>query len=394
VIAEEVRKVEPARVVIVGGGIGGLTSAVALQAAGWEVLVCERAPGLQEVAAGISLWPNAMRALRRLGVGEAVEAAGSVATGSRVRTWDGTPLGPCVVDELAERFGAPLVVLHRACLRGILRSALDGGVLRLGAECVAVEPSARGAAVHLADGRVEPGAVVVGADGIRSVVREALGCHERVRHSGYVSMRGIVPLGADLAGRLCTGESLGRGCVFGVAALGGNQAYWWASWREPERPSGDREDDKRALLVRFGAWHDPIPELIDSSIAEAIVRAPLYERPVAGRWTGGAIVLVGDAAHPMLPSLGQGACQAIEDAVALASALAVAPDVAAAWREYQRRRRPRAELVARRARRMARLTHLANPAARALRDAGLCAIGRRGALWQLEPIIGHERGMS
>jgi 2-polyprenyl-6-methoxyphenol hydroxylase-like FAD-dependent oxidoreductase len=382
--------VDPGRVVIVGGGIGGLTAAVALQAVGWEVVVCERAPELREVAAGISLWPNAVRLLRRFGVGDAVEAAGSVATGSRVRTWYGAPLGPCMVDELAERFGAPLVVLHRAFLQGILRSALDGQVLRLGAECVAVEPAARGAAVHLAAGGVERGRVVVGADGLDSMIRESVGGHEPPRYSGYVSMRGVVPLSLNLAGRLLTGESWGRGSLFGVATLGGNQAYWWASWREPEQPAGGREDDKRALLGRFGAWHDPIPELIDGSLAEAIVRTPLYERPPAGRWADGTVVLVGDAAHPMLPSLGQGACQAIEDAAALASALAAAPDIGAALGEYERRRRPRAELVAQRARRTARLAHLANPAAQTLRDAAVRATGRAGARRRLDRIIGYE----
>jgi 2-polyprenyl-6-methoxyphenol hydroxylase-like FAD-dependent oxidoreductase len=386
--------VHPGRVVIVGGGIAGLTAALALQASGWDVLVCERAAELQEVAAGILLWPNAVRALRRLGVGGAVEAEGAVATGSRLRTWRGAPLGPPVVGELATRFGAPLVVLHRALLQGILRSALKGKVLRLGSRCVAVEADGDGGAVHLADGSVEPGGVVVGADGIDSLVRGAVGSREPLRYSGYVAVRGVVPLGADLAGRLLTGESWGRGSVFGAAILGGNQAYWWASWREPEDLGREREDDKRALLVRFGDWHDPIPELIDGCLAEAIVRTPLYERPCAGHWTGGAVALVGDAAHPMLPDLGQGACQAIEDSAALAGALAEAPDVAAALGEYERRRRPRAELVVRRTRRMARLAHLTNPAAQALRDAAFRTMGRPGALQRLDRIIGHDqRGM-
>jgi 2-polyprenyl-6-methoxyphenol hydroxylase-like FAD-dependent oxidoreductase len=382
--------VHPGRVVIVGGGVGGLTAAVALQATGWEVVVCERAPEFREVAAGILLWPNAVRVLRRLGVGEAVEAAGCVATGSRLRTWRGAPLGPSTVDQLAERFGAPLVVLHRAFLQGILRSVLDHQVLRLGAECVAVEPQAHGAAVHLADGSVEAGRVVVGADGIHSLVREMVGSHEPIRYSGYVVMRGVVPLSLDLAGRLRTGESWGRGALFGVAMLGGNQAYWWASWREPQGVAREREDDKRALLVRFWEWHDPIPELIDGCLAEAMVRTPLYERTPVDHWTHGAVVLVGDAAHPMLPSLGQGACQAIEDAAVLAQALAEAPDVAVALREYERRRRPRAELVVRQARRTAWLAHLANPAAQALRDAAFRATGRFDALPRLDRIIGHE----
>ena len=380
----------PGRVVIVGGGIGGLTAAIALQVTGWDVVVCERAAELREVAAGISLWPNAVRVLRRLGVGDAVEAAGSVAMGSRLRTWRGAPLGPSMADELAERFGAPLVVLHRAFLQGILRSALDHQVLRLGVECVAVEPQAHGVAVHLADGSVEAGGVVVGADGVHSLVRETVASHQPLSYSGYTAMQGVVPLGLGLAGRLLTGESWGRGSLFGVAMLGGNQAYWWASWREPEAAAREREDDKRALLVRFGEWHDPIPELIDGSLAEAIVRTPLYERTAVDRWTHGAIALLGDAAHPMLPSLGQGACQAIEDAAALAHALADAPDVAVALREYERRRRPHAEMVVRQARRTARLAHLANPTAQAVRDAAFRAVGRSDALRRLDRIIGHE----
>ena len=381
----------PGRVVIVGGGIGGLTVAAALQAAGWEVVVCERAAESREIAAGISLWPNAMRVLRRLDVSEAVQAAGSVATGSRIRTWYGAPLGPCIVDGLEERFGAPLVGLHRAFLRGILGSALDSRALRLGAECVAVEPAGHGAVVHLADGGQEAGGVVVGADGTRSVVREALGSREPLTYSGYVSMRGIVPLAADLAGRLPTGEWWGRGCLFGVAALGGNQAYWWASWRQPEGLVRELEDDKRALLMRFRAWHDPIPELIDASMAEAIVHTPLYERPSAHRWADAAVVLVGDAAHPMLPALGQGACQAIEDAAALAGALVEAPDVPTALGFYEQRRRQHAELVVRYARRTAKLAHLANPAAQAIRNVVFRTIGRTTVQSVLDQIIGRER---
>jgi 2-polyprenyl-6-methoxyphenol hydroxylase-like FAD-dependent oxidoreductase len=191
------------------------------------------------------------------------------------------------------------------------------------------------------------------------------------RYSGYTSWRGIVPLDLALADRLLPGESWGRGCLFGIARLGGNQAYWWASARTGEGAGGSPTQEKAAVERRFGGWHDPIPELIDATLEQAIVRSSLYERPPLRRWSVGRVGLLGDAAHPMLASLGQGACQAIEDAAALGAAVGAASDVTVALRAYGARRAPRAAAVVRRSRRVARLAHLRHPLAVAARDACL-----------------------
>jgi 2-polyprenyl-6-methoxyphenol hydroxylase-like FAD-dependent oxidoreductase len=358
-------------VVIVGAGIGGLCAAIALRRFGLRVVVLERAAELREVGAGILLWPNAMRVLRRLDVGAAVEEAGAVATRAGLHSSRGNPLGPGLVEELAARFDAPLVVVHRGLLQAILLDALDQGVLRLGAECVGVAQDAAGVTVRLADGSIEQGDLVVGADGLHSRVRTVLVGDGPPRYSGYTAWRGIVPLDLSLADRLRPGESWGRGCLFGVARLGGNQAYWWASARIGEGAGGSPAEEKAAVERRFGIWHDPIPELIDATLEQAIVRSSLYDRPPLPRWSAGRVGLLGDAAHPMLATLGQGACQAIEDAAVLGDAVGAGPDVTVALQAYGARRASHAAAVVRRSRRAGRLAHLRHPLAVAVRDACL-----------------------
>jgi 2-polyprenyl-6-methoxyphenol hydroxylase-like FAD-dependent oxidoreductase len=359
------------QVVIVGAGIGGLCAAIALRRLDLGVVVLERAGQLREVGAGICLWPNAMRVLRRLEVGAAVEEAGAVTTRASLRNARGDPLGRGLAHDPSARFDAPLVAVHRGLLQTILLAGLDQGILRLGAECVGVAQDAAGITVRLADGSTERGDLLVGADGLHSRVRAVLMGDGPPRYSGYTAWRGIVPLDPSLAGRLRPGESWGRGCLFGVARLGGNQAYWWASARTGEAANGSPAEEKAAVERRFGGWHDPIPELIDATLEQAIVRGGLYERPALPSWSAGRVGLLGDAAHPMLAGLSQGACQAIEDAAALGDAVGAGSDATVVLEAYGARRARAAAAVARRARRVARLAHLRHPLAVAARDAFL-----------------------
>jgi 2-polyprenyl-6-methoxyphenol hydroxylase-like FAD-dependent oxidoreductase len=379
------------RVVIVGAGIGGLTLAMALRRRGFGVTVVERAAALHEVGAGVLLWPNAMRALDQLGVGRAIEHAGAIATHGDLRSPRGALLADGLVGGLVAGPGARLVVVHRALLQSILLPEPGSGVLRLGAECVGVVQDGAGATVRVADGSSERGEVVVGADGLRSLVRSSLVKDQPPRYSGYVTWRGVVPLDRVLSDRLRPGESWGRGELFGAARLGGNQAYWWASARTGERPGGSPADEKAAVAQRFGGWHEPIPELIDATPEQAIVRCHLYERPALACWSAGRVGVLGDAAHPMLASFGQGACQAIEDAAALAEALAGDPDSAAALLSYGLRRAPGAEVATRRSWQVARLAHLHHPLAVALRNALVSALPSELLLRGLAPVI-EQRG--
>ncbi|HYN18246.1 MAG TPA: FAD-dependent monooxygenase, partial [Actinomycetes bacterium] len=314
---------------------------------------------------------NAMRVLQRLEVGAAVEAAGAVAAHTDLRSSRGTPLGADLAEKVAARVDTPTVVVHRGLLQTILVAALDQHVLRLGAECVGVDQDGGGVTVRLADGSTEHGDLVVGADGLHSQIRAVLVGDGPPRYSGYTAWRGIVPLDRSLADRLRPGESWGHGCLFGVARLGGNQAYWWASARTGEETGGSLAEEKAAVERRFGVWHEPIPELIDATLEQAIVRSGLYDRPPLRSWSTGRVGLLGDAAHPMLASLGQGTCQAIEDAAALGDAVGTDAEATVALQAYGVRRAPHAAAAVRRSRRMTRLAHLRQPLAVAARDAFL-----------------------
>jgi 2-polyprenyl-6-methoxyphenol hydroxylase-like FAD-dependent oxidoreductase len=375
------------RAIIVGAGIGGLTAAIALRRVGIDAQVFERASELREAGAGISLWPNAVLPLRRLGVGEAIEAAGHPSTDGSLRSWTGEPLGPAVADRLEGTFGAPLVVVHRAALQAALRDALPPDAVTLGREAVAVEQDGAAAEVRFSDGSLERGDLVIGADGIRSGVRAAVIGDAEPRYSGYTAWRGVVSMDASLANEALLGESWGPASLFGVAHLAGSQAYWWASVRAGKRRSGTGDEEKEALLRRFAGWHPTVSALIEATVPEAIIRTPLYDRRPSARWTEGRVALLGDAAHPMLPNLGQGACQAIEDAIALADALRGEADPEAALTRYGAIRTKRANTIARRSRQMARIAHLANPLAVAARNALLRASTPNSTLRRLEPLL-------
>jgi 2-polyprenyl-6-methoxyphenol hydroxylase-like FAD-dependent oxidoreductase len=375
------------RALIVGAGIGGLTAAIALRRAGVDAHVFERAPELREAGAGISLWPNAVLPLRRLGIAEAIEAAGHPAAEGSLRSWTGEPLGPAVADRLDDTFGAPLIVVHRAALQAALRAALPADAVIVGREAAGVEQDGAGAAVRFSDGSVEHGELVIGADGLRSRLRAAVIGDGEPRYAGYTAWRGVVSLDTSLAGDVLLGESWGPGALFGVARLGGSQAYWWASVRTRERSGGTPAEEKEALLRRFAGWHPTVSALIEATVPEAIIRTPLYDRRPTSRWTEGRLALLGDAAHPMLPNLGQGAGQAIEDAVALADALLGEADTVAALARYGAIRAKRANTIVRRSRQMARIAHLANPLAVAARNALLRASTPSKTLRRLEPVI-------
>src|SRR5215207_7553283 len=351
------------RALVVGAGIGGLATAIALQRTGREVLLLERAPELLEIGAGISLWPNAVKALRRLGIGDAVEAAGAPAHAAAFRSWRGAQLGASVTTQLQARFGAPLILVHRARLQAAMRRLLGSNVIRLGAECVALEQHDFDVTVHLADGAVERGVVVIGADGLRSRVRAVLFDDAPPRYAGITAWRGVVPLDDALGDRIPSGESFGRGSLFGVARLNGSQAYWWAGMRCPEGDGEEPATEKLSLLRIFSEWHDPIPELIAATPPEAIIRTCLYERSPLERLSVGRVVLSDE--------------------------LAATDDVVAALGRYSSRRVRHTAAVVRASHQMSWIAHLHNPLAVALRNTLLRASPPSISLRRLAPIVGH-----
>ena len=377
------------RAIVVGGGIGGLTAAIALRQVGVEAVVFERAAEMREVGAGIGLWANAMKALRELGLYDAVRAVGMPALDGEVRSWRGEPISKIPAAAM-EELGIDLVLLHRADLQKALLAALGEDTVRLGAEFTSFEQDgAGGVVVCFANGQEERGNLLIGADGLRSTVRAQLLGDGPPRYAGYTAWRGVAELENGSVPGGARFESWGRGERFGLWTLGRGRFYWYATKNAPER-NEDAAGRKKELLMRFGGWHKPVPVAIRATEEPKILRHDIYDREPVKRWGKGRATLLGDAAHPMTPDLGQGACQAIEDAVVLARCLKEESDVASALRLYEARRADRTAYLVRLSRRLSQVGQLESPLACWLRDTALKAIPQRMQLRQLEAIAGYE----
>lgn len=321
---------------ICGAGIGGLTAGIALRQRGFAVRIFERAPKLEALGAGITVQVNAMRVMQRLGLADAILAVGAPVTRGTIRRDDGRVVRTMDQGDLAAKYGAPFVAIHRARLLDVLLHAFDGELVT-GAAVERVAETADGAAVTLAHGDVHEAPIVIGADGLRSAVRAALFGPEPLRAAEQVSWRGVCPRAA--AGGDPGGESWGPGARFGFVPIGVDEVYWYAAIDKAAAPA-ERVEQHAALVKRYRDWHAPIPALLAATHPAHVIRTELFDRVPSAQWGRGPATLLGDAAHPMTPNLGQGGCQAIEDAWVLARELArdCSP---AALRRYEAARQPR-----------------------------------------------------
>jgi 2-polyprenyl-6-methoxyphenol hydroxylase-like FAD-dependent oxidoreductase len=385
----------PAKVIVAGAGIGGLTAAIALRRASFEVTIFERTTELREVGAGLLLAANAQKALGKLALAQAVASLGTPASAAEIRSWRGEVLASIPAAELEEKVGAPSAAVHRADLQALLVREAGEGTLRLGAEVEGFEQDEGGVSVLLTDGSEEHADIFVGADGLRSKARACLFGPQKPRYAGYTAWRAVVEPKEELLPWGTGFEAWGRGARFGCAHIGKGRIYWFATANAPEGvkddPPGSPASPKATLLRLFwglapphrGAhrgnrrWHHP---------------AHRHLRPRAvGRALGESrVTLLGDAAHPMTPNLGQGACQAVEDAVVLARCLNEEGATAEALRRYERLRSARVAIVVRRSWRVGRVGQLENPLVCWLRGRVLAMIPPKVQLRQLEEVVGYE----
>ncbi|MGH3904486.1 MAG: FAD-dependent monooxygenase [Pseudonocardiaceae bacterium] len=359
------------RVVVVGAGLGGLAAGIAVRRAGHEVMVLERAGELRETGAGIGVLPNGVLALEALGLGGPVRAMATpsdIIGGMRDRY--GMSLLTVDLAAVAARCGAPVAVVRRTWLHRLLAAELPAGTVRTATAVRALhEHDGR---VHLAvDTEIEPADAVVIADGAASTLRATLfPGHPGLVGSGEHAARAVAPV-APPGVELAPGEMLDHrtGDRFGCLPMAGGGVYWYSTWQVPA--PAEPQARHRWLLARRGDWHPCAAALIGATAATDVhvVETAQLTRPLP-TFAVGRVALLGDAAHAMTPDLGQGGCQAFEDAVALGTALSgTGPtDAAGALRRYDARRRPHTSTLQRQTRRTHRIMTLTGSRARA-RDA-------------------------
>ena len=375
------------RILIAGGGIGGLAAAIALSQRSLNVLVCERAPVLGEVGAGLLLSPNAVRVLDLLGLG------GQARAGSRlIEEWR-------ILDRrgrLLHRMrpagtGLPALSLHRSELQSLLQAQLAPASLRLGFTVTGYTETGEEVALCAQSGERLAGAALIGADGLHSRVQAGRFGEQAPRYCGYIGWRSVVPwIPAGYAGCWLS-ESWGEGKRFGISPLGGNRCYWYATANRPAGTGPGGVSSRDELLAMFGHWHAPIPELIAATPDEAVLRNDIFDRPDRRPWTQGRVTLLGDAAHPMTPNLGQGACTALEDAWVLAREMAAAPSWPEGLRRYERARHTRTAWISRASRAVGEIIQLEHPAATTVRDALLRLTPGACSDWAMRPLFRFDR---
>ncbi|WP_256104146.1 NAD(P)H-dependent oxidoreductase [Streptomyces sp. ODS05-4] len=372
-------------VVVAGGGIGGLAAAVGLAARGVDVTVVERAGRIGGGGSGLVVYPNGVRAADALGgrLGERLRAVGHVTRPGEVRVLmdaAGTVLAEEAVGDAGGDGGTPQIpVLRSALHRALLDEALTAGAaVRLATGVTGYTAHPGHVVADLSDGTAVECDALVGADGIHSVVRARMLDDGPPVYRGYSSVRGRT-----------TGSSLGqrgyvvngRGIQLFVAPVGADTLYWTAKITAPEGlwPARGAEGARLALLEALEGWYPPVVELVRAAAAEEVVVTDIHDRDPAPRWVDGRVALLGDAAHPMVPALGQGANMALEDAAVLTEALASDAPVPEALAGYARERMGRTAAVVLASRRQGALDQGADRDGEERRNAGFRAAGRKDA---------------
>lgn len=335
------------KAIVIGSGIAGLSAAIALRKAGLQVVLYERAAALTEVGAGISLWANALRALETIGADAAVRERLEPLRVSEFRGNEGRTIAasfPSSQLEDALGYQPVLGMIHRADLVEALASYLPNNTAHYGFSVMAVRDTGKQVEVTFTNGYEEVADLVIGADGIHSTIRSILGDTTRPRYSGYTCFRGVTEMPSRIApGYLA--EWWGRGSRLGITTLRNRRVYWWATISVPQDLI--IEDRRGWLSEWFRSWADPAPELMATTPDDAFLRHNIFDRPPNRNWYRGRCLLIGDAAHPTTPNLGQGGCMAIEDAACLLNLFSQAVPLDEIFPAFVRRRYARTAAITR-----------------------------------------------
>ncbi len=375
---------------IIGAGIGGLTAAIALQQAGIGFEIFEAAPELKPVGAGIVMASNAMQVFQRLGIEEKAIAAGhEIVNAYGVDQSFKLISGLAVKEKIASLYGIGSYAFHRGRLQRVLLCEIDPTKIHLNKKLIALRQDNQKVTLTFEDGTSSEFDLVVGADGIKSAVRKSLFGEVPLRYSGQTCWRGMTKFTLPVDKQFNSYEMWGKqkGLRFGFVPTAPDEVYYFTTFFTDSNGTDEPGQIKEILLQKYSCFGQIAKQLIESTPEENIIRSDINDFEPIQRWWNGRIALLGDAAHATTPNLGQGGCQAVEDAFVIAMCLKEIPSVEKAFEKYQNIRYEKAVHVVNLSWQFGKMTNIGNPLLQYLRNGLMRMMPESTAIKQLDKIL-------
>ncbi len=345
-------------ITILGGGIAGLSTAIALKNAGIETLVFEAAPKIKAVGAGLGLGANAIKAFKVLGIDEAVINAGRFLPAFTVYDEKGKQIARTDSVSISKKYGLDNFTIHRADLHALLLSKINPVCIKTNKRVTGIEQNEGNIILHFQDGTLHETDYLIAAEGIHSVVRKYVLSDSKPRYAGYTCWRAVID-NSNLQLNECS-ETWGAKGRFGIVPLAGNKIYWFACVNTVANNTVMKNYTIQDLQKQFAGYHHPVEAILKATKNENLIWNDINDIKPINRYAFNNILLIGDAAHATTPNLGQGACQAVEDAVMLAAAIKSNSDLTLAFKKFEQRRLKRTHWIVNTSWRIGKIAQLEN----------------------------------
>ncbi len=371
-------------ILIAGGGIGGLCTAIALQKQGFCVKVFEAAGEIKPLGAGLVLAANAVRALDFIGIKEVVVKEGKMLNAFTILSDTGNAISKVNTRKIKQDYDTGNFTIHRAELHKALLSQLQEDTLITGKKCTGIKQNDTEVTLFFEDGSKETGDYLIAADGVHSVIRQQLIPGSIPRYSGYTCWRAVIDAGMNEFGSDRSSETWGPKGRFGIVPLTSNRIYWFACINGKEQDKRLEAYSARDLLNNFRNYHHPISEILSLTNDSQLLRNDIIDIKPIKQFAFARVLLLGDAAHATTPNMGQGACQAIEDAAVLSNCISKTPDIGQAFRSFEKKRIARTTRIVNISRSIGAMAQWENPLLCRLRNTMLRNIPESMSARQLE----------